>query len=230
MVKTVSSLVVVVQPVAGRSSGPLSVQPSIMAVDTAVRQTLPDFFKNTETAVFRQLLENCTWYRTGRASLCVCFQGECVSVGVTTLTISAVLKDANGNPAEGLQGNTTIPFSGCWANYTDLAIFTSGGSPLLHKIFLGGCCQLLFWVFTVIFLLVSLSQVRTWSWPLHWMNGRLSPDLSHSEQLQHRLLWSSPQRMMISPASLTPVQLSCHSLLICSCCWVVYSFCSWDPK
>ncbi len=138
MVKTVSSLVVVVQPVAGRSSGPLSVQPSIMAVDTAVRQTLPDFFKNTETAVFRQLLENCTWYRTGRASLCVCFQGECVSVGVTTLTISTVLKDANGNPAEGLQGNTTIPFSGCWANYTDLAIFTSGGSPLLHKIiFLG---------------------------------------------------------------------------------------------
>ncbi len=137
MVKTVSSLVVVVQPVAGRSSGPLSVQPSIMAVDTAVRQTLPDFFKNTETADFRQLLENCTWYRTGRASLCVCFQGECVSVGVTTLTISAVLKDANGNPAEGLQGNTTIPFSGCWANYTDLAIFTSGGSPLLHKTFLG---------------------------------------------------------------------------------------------
>ncbi len=59
-----------------------------------------------------------------------------MSVGVTTLTISAVLKDANGNPAEGLQGNTTIPFSGCWANYTDLAIFTSGGSPLLHKIFL----------------------------------------------------------------------------------------------
>ncbi len=67
-----------------------------------------------------------------------------MSVGVTTLTISAVLKDANGNPAEGLQGNTTIPFSGCWANYTDLAIFTSGGSPLLHKYNFLGCCQLLF--------------------------------------------------------------------------------------
>ncbi|XP_026145815.1 PKHD1 like 1, tandem duplicate 1 isoform X2 [Carassius auratus] len=86
-VKTVSSLVMVVQPVAGLAPGPLSVQPSIMAVDTV---------------------------------------GDCVSVGVTTLTMSAVLKDANGNPVEGLQGNTTIPFSGCWANYTDLAIFTSG--------------------------------------------------------------------------------------------------------
>ncbi|RXN34425.1 fibrocystin-L isoform X1 [Labeo rohita] len=86
-VRTVSSLVVVVEPVAGSSPGPLSVQPSIMAVDTA---------------------------------------GDCVSVGVTSLTMSAVLKDANGNQTEGLHGNTTIPFSGCWANYTDLAIFTSG--------------------------------------------------------------------------------------------------------
>ncbi|KAK2887447.1 hypothetical protein Q8A67_015675 [Cirrhinus molitorella] len=86
-VKTVSSLVVMVEPVAGTSPGPLSVQPSIMAVDTA---------------------------------------GECVSVGVTSLTMSAVLKDANGNLTEGLHGNTTIPFSGCWANYTDLAILTSG--------------------------------------------------------------------------------------------------------
>ncbi|XP_056106663.1 fibrocystin-L-like [Rhinichthys klamathensis goyatoka] len=86
-VKTVSSLMVAIQPVAGSSPGPLSVQPSIMALDAA---------------------------------------GDCVSVGVTTLTISAVLKDANGNPTEGLYGNTTIPFSGCWANYTDLAIFTRG--------------------------------------------------------------------------------------------------------
>ncbi|XP_016121968.1 fibrocystin-L-like, partial [Sinocyclocheilus grahami] len=86
-VRTVTSLVVVVQPVVGLSPGPLSVQPSIMAVDAA---------------------------------------GDCVSVGVTTLTMSAVLKDANGNPAEGLHGNTTIPFSDCWANYTDLAIFTNG--------------------------------------------------------------------------------------------------------
>ncbi|XP_051729532.1 LOW QUALITY PROTEIN: fibrocystin-L-like [Ctenopharyngodon idella] len=91
-VKTVSSLMVAVQPVAGSSLGPLSVQPSVMALDAA---------------------------------------GDCVSVGVTTLTISAVLKDANGNPTEGLYGNTTIPFSGCWANYTDLAIFTSGDNLTL---------------------------------------------------------------------------------------------------
>ncbi|MCJ8746157.1 hypothetical protein PDJAM_G00138700 [Pangasius djambal] len=53
-------------------------------------------------------------------------QGDCVSVGVTSLTISAMLKDAQGNPADGLYGNTTIPFQSCWANYTDLAINTTG--------------------------------------------------------------------------------------------------------
>ncbi|KAI7798957.1 putative fibrocystin-L, partial [Triplophysa rosa] len=88
-VRTVSSLVMVVQPVAALYPGPLSVQPSIMALDS---------------------------------------EGTCVSVGVTSLTISAVLKDANGNPAQGLSGNTTILFSGCWANYTDLSILTSGGN------------------------------------------------------------------------------------------------------
>ncbi|KAA0710209.1 Fibrocystin-L Polycystic kidney and hepatic disease 1-like protein 1 [Triplophysa tibetana] len=86
-VKTVSSLLMAVQPVAGLNPGPLSVQPSIMAVDA---------------------------------------EGNCVSVGVTSLTISAVLKDANGNLVQGLSGNTTILFSGCWANYTDLSILTSG--------------------------------------------------------------------------------------------------------
>nr|XP_055075552.1 fibrocystin-L-like [Misgurnus anguillicaudatus] len=86
-VSTVSSLIIVVQPVAALYPGPLSVQPSIMAVDAG---------------------------------------GNCVSVGVTSLSISAVLKDANGNPAEGLSGNTTILFSGCYANYTDLSILTSG--------------------------------------------------------------------------------------------------------
>ncbi|XP_056597030.1 fibrocystin-L-like [Triplophysa dalaica] len=91
-VRTVSSLVMVVQPVAALYPGPLSVQPSIMAVDS---------------------------------------EGACVSVGVTSLTISAVLKDANGNPVQGLSGNTTILFSGCWANYTDLAIITSGGNFIL---------------------------------------------------------------------------------------------------
>ncbi|XP_053415184.1 fibrocystin-L isoform X2 [Nycticebus coucang] len=46
--------------------------------------------------------------------------GNCVSVGITTLTLKAILKDFNNNPVGGLSGNTTIPFSSCWANYTDL--------------------------------------------------------------------------------------------------------------
>ncbi|ROL45843.1 Fibrocystin-L [Anabarilius grahami] len=116
-VKTVSSLMVVVQPVAGSSPGPLSVQPSIMALDAA----------NAADAPMQG--NSCT---KNKAEVCVhasCLKypyGDCVSVGVTTLTISAVLKDANGTPTEGLYGNTTIPFSSCWANYTDLAIFISG--------------------------------------------------------------------------------------------------------
>ncbi|XP_062842250.1 fibrocystin-L-like [Trichomycterus rosablanca] len=58
-------------------------------------------------------------------------QGDCASVGVTTLTISAVLKDRQGNPVNALYGNTTIPFKSCWANYTDLAIFTEGDNITL---------------------------------------------------------------------------------------------------
>ncbi|KAG7317211.1 hypothetical protein KOW79_019509 [Hemibagrus wyckioides] len=58
-------------------------------------------------------------------------QGECVSVGVTTLTISAMLKDTHGNPANGLSGNTTIPFQSCWANFTDLAINTTVNDMIL---------------------------------------------------------------------------------------------------
>nr|XP_055075131.1 fibrocystin-L-like [Misgurnus anguillicaudatus] len=86
-VSTVSSLIIVVQPVAALYPGPLSVQPSIIAVDA---------------------------------------EGNCVSVGVTSLTISAELKDAYGNPAEGLSGNTSILFNGCWANFTDLSILNTG--------------------------------------------------------------------------------------------------------
>uniref|UniRef100_UPI0037E8D1AF fibrocystin-L-like n=1 Tax=Semicossyphus pulcher TaxID=241346 RepID=UPI0037E8D1AF len=53
-------------------------------------------------------------------------QGNCVSVGVTTLTVTATLKDSSGNPVSGLEGNTTILFSTCWANFTDLSIPNSG--------------------------------------------------------------------------------------------------------
>lgn len=49
-----------------------------------------------------------------------------MSVGVTTLTLTASLKNASGNDVGGLEGNTTIPFSSCWANFTDLSILNSG--------------------------------------------------------------------------------------------------------
>ncbi|XP_045037491.2 fibrocystin-L [Desmodus rotundus] len=52
--------------------------------------------------------------------------GNCVSVGITSLTLKAILKDSNNNHVSGLSGNTTIPFSSCWANYTDLALLRTG--------------------------------------------------------------------------------------------------------
>ncbi|XP_032391148.1 fibrocystin-L isoform X2 [Etheostoma spectabile] len=53
-------------------------------------------------------------------------QGNCVSVGVTTLTVTASLKNSRGNSVEGLEGSTTIVFSTCWANFTDLSIQNAG--------------------------------------------------------------------------------------------------------
>ncbi|XP_012578380.1 PREDICTED: fibrocystin-L [Condylura cristata] len=52
--------------------------------------------------------------------------GNCVSVGITSLTLKAILKDVNNNQISGLRGNTTIPFSSCWANYTDLILLRTG--------------------------------------------------------------------------------------------------------
>uniref|UniRef100_G3NDK3 PKHD1 like 1 n=1 Tax=Gasterosteus aculeatus aculeatus TaxID=481459 RepID=G3NDK3_GASAC len=57
-------------------------------------------------------------------------QGNCVSVGVTSLTVTASLKDAAGSSVDGLQGNTTIRFRACWANFTGLSIQSSGKSNL----------------------------------------------------------------------------------------------------
>uniref|UniRef100_A0A672GVH9 Polycystic kidney and hepatic disease 1 (autosomal recessive)-like 1 n=1 Tax=Salarias fasciatus TaxID=181472 RepID=A0A672GVH9_SALFA len=62
-------------------------------------------------------------------------EGNCVSVGVTTLTATASLKDSSGNSVEGLGGNTTIQFSSCWANFTDLAVLNSGMSENLIMVF-----------------------------------------------------------------------------------------------
>ncbi|KFO35224.1 Fibrocystin-L [Fukomys damarensis] len=52
--------------------------------------------------------------------------GNCVSVGITSLTLNAVLKDSSNNQVSGLSGNATIPFSSCWANYTDLTPLGTG--------------------------------------------------------------------------------------------------------
>ncbi|XP_024857831.1 fibrocystin-L isoform X2 [Kryptolebias marmoratus] len=83
----VSRLLLMVAPIAGEFVGPLSQQPSLMAVDE---------------------------------------QGNCVSVGVTTLTVTASLKNASGEPVDGLEGNTTIQFRTCWANFSDLSVLSSG--------------------------------------------------------------------------------------------------------
>ncbi|CAL8293184.1 unnamed protein product [Merluccius merluccius] len=53
-------------------------------------------------------------------------EGNCVSVGVTTLRVTASLKNSSDAAVSGLDGNATILFDGCWANFTDLAILTSG--------------------------------------------------------------------------------------------------------
>ncbi|XP_062266639.1 PKHD1 like 1, tandem duplicate 1 [Platichthys flesus] len=53
-------------------------------------------------------------------------QGNCISVGVTSLTVTASLKNASGHWVDGLEGNSTIRFSTCWANFTDLAIVNGG--------------------------------------------------------------------------------------------------------
>ncbi|XP_072303332.1 fibrocystin-L-like [Eucyclogobius newberryi] len=52
--------------------------------------------------------------------------GDCVSVGVTTLKVTASLKDSKGNAVNGLLGNATIKFKTCWANFTNLGLSNSG--------------------------------------------------------------------------------------------------------
>ncbi|XP_069478237.1 fibrocystin-L-like [Ambystoma mexicanum] len=53
--------------------------------------------------------------------------GNCVSVGVTALTLTATLMYENNTAApDGLSGNMTIAFSNCWANYTDLVLELAG--------------------------------------------------------------------------------------------------------
>lgn len=76
------------------------------------------------------LSEQCACGAVPDTELCCCVQGNCVAVGVTTLTVTASLKNSSGNSVGGLEGNTTIRFSSCWANFTDLSILSS--STFLH--------------------------------------------------------------------------------------------------
>lgn len=65
------------------------------------------------------------------ADLCRPLQGNCVSVGVTTLTVTASLKNSSGHSVDGLEGNTTILFSSCWANFTSLSVVNGGTSATI---------------------------------------------------------------------------------------------------
>uniref|UniRef100_A0A8C5QTU9 Fibrocystin-L n=1 Tax=Leptobrachium leishanense TaxID=445787 RepID=A0A8C5QTU9_9ANUR len=54
-------------------------------------------------------------------------QGNCVDVSVSAMSLSAALKYSNGSYVDaGLDGNATILFSSCWANYTDLVVNVTG--------------------------------------------------------------------------------------------------------
>ncbi|KAM8882915.1 PKHD1 like 1, tandem duplicate 1 [Synchiropus picturatus] len=53
-------------------------------------------------------------------------EGNCVAVGVTQLTVTATLSDSSGQSLDTLDGNATILFRGCWANYTNLGVVEGG--------------------------------------------------------------------------------------------------------
>uniref|UniRef100_A0A8C5R062 PKHD1 like 1 n=1 Tax=Leptobrachium leishanense TaxID=445787 RepID=A0A8C5R062_9ANUR len=85
---TVSTLKVVLEPVAGLPGHMLSQQPAVMALDS---------------------------------------NGNCIDVSVSAMTLTAKLKYSdNTYVSDGLGGNTTIPFSSCWANYTNLVLKVKG--------------------------------------------------------------------------------------------------------
>ncbi|XP_078461451.1 fibrocystin-L-like [Lampetra planeri] len=58
----------------------------------------------------------------------------CVNVGGASWTLSVILKDAKGKPAELLRGHPTINFKGCWGNYTDLQITSTGAGFVMQFI------------------------------------------------------------------------------------------------
>ncbi|XP_056378584.1 fibrocystin-L-like [Hyla sarda] len=58
---------------------------------------------------------------------------NCVSVSASSMTLTATLKYSNGTTvSNGLEGNVTIPFDSCWANYTDLVLEVPGNGYKLE--------------------------------------------------------------------------------------------------
>ncbi|XP_073925166.1 fibrocystin-L isoform X4 [Castor canadensis] len=103
--------------------------------------------------------------------------GNCVSVGITSLTLKAILKDSNNNQISGLSGNTTIPFTSCWANYTDLTPLRTGKN------------------FKIEFLLDNIVQVesRTFNLPAQTVPGGSSSSTSSSSHSKASTVGSSVQ-------------------------------------
>ncbi|XP_018426208.1 PREDICTED: fibrocystin-L [Nanorana parkeri] len=61
--------------------------------------------------------------------------GNCVSVSSSSMSLTATLKYANNTyVSSGLDGNTTILFNSCWANYTDLVLKLPGSGYKLEFI------------------------------------------------------------------------------------------------
>ncbi|KAJ8273405.1 hypothetical protein GJAV_G00101260 [Gymnothorax javanicus] len=58
-------------------------------------------------------------------------EGNCMAVGVVSLRLTASLKGSDSASVSGLEGNTTMPFEGCWANFTDLSINTTGENMMM---------------------------------------------------------------------------------------------------
>ncbi|XP_063307204.1 fibrocystin-L-like [Pelobates fuscus] len=59
--------------------------------------------------------------------------GQCVDVGKSSMSLTAKLKYSNNTDVSGrLRGNTTILFSSCWANFTDLVLNLTGKGYILE--------------------------------------------------------------------------------------------------
>uniref|UniRef100_H3AIX4 Uncharacterized protein n=1 Tax=Latimeria chalumnae TaxID=7897 RepID=H3AIX4_LATCH len=69
-------------------------------------------------------------------------QNECVAVDLTSWKVEAVLRDSNDKLVSGLNGTKAIPFTDCWANYTDLFITKKGTGYKLEFVLTSGGRQM----------------------------------------------------------------------------------------